>query len=56
MKTGRHLLLVVGLVGVMGVTAAVALGAVSWGSAIEVPGTAALNVGGESGPDAHVNS
>ena len=52
MKTGRHLLLVVGLVGVMGVTAAVALGAVSWGSAIEVPGTAALNVGG----NAYVNS
>ena len=42
----RRLLLVVGLIGVFGATAAVALAGVSWGSAIDVPGTAGLNAGG----------
>ncbi len=47
MRAGRRLLLLVGLIGVLGVAATAALAAtVSWGSAIEVPGTAALNAGG----------
>ncbi len=46
MTTGRVLLVVVALVGSFGVAAALAASAaVSWGNAIEVPGTAALNVG-----------
>ena len=46
MRAVRRLLVVLG---VIGATAAAALaGLVSWGSAIEVPGTAALNVGGNA--------
>jgi len=49
MRTGRVLAVVVGLVGVFGVAAAFAAsGGVSWGKAIEVPGTAALNTGGNA--------
>jgi hypothetical protein len=50
MNARRRLILLVGLTGVVSVTAAAALAStVSWGSAIEVPGTAALNVGGNAG-------
>ncbi len=50
MRTGRRLLPLVVLFGVLAATAAVALaGTVSWGSAIEVPGIASLNVGGSAG-------
>ena len=53
MRVRRSLFAVLGLVVVMGVTAGLAAaGAVSWGTAIEVPGTATLNVLGQ----AHTNS
>jgi hypothetical protein len=50
MRSGRRLLSLVALLGVLAATTAVAIAAagVSWGSAIEVPGTAALNVGGDA--------
>ena len=47
MSISRRLLLLVGLLGLFGVTTVAALAAtVSWGNPIEVPGTAALNLGG----------
>ena len=45
MRAGRRVLVVAGLVVVAAVATAVAVGA-TWGSAIEVPGTATLNVKG----------
>jgi hypothetical protein len=49
---GRRLLRLIGLVGVLGlITAALAAAGVSWGSAIEVPGTAALNHGDMANTD-----
>ncbi len=54
MRTGRVLAVVVGLAGVFGVAAAFAAsGRVSWGSAVEVPGSVALEGGG---PAANLNS
>ncbi len=60
-RASRRLLCLVGLVGAFGLTAVAAVGAVggvSWGSAIEVPGSASLNVGvgGLGGASAGVNS
>jgi hypothetical protein len=50
MRPGRRVLPLAVLLGVLAATAAVAFaGTVSWGKAIEVPGTAALNVGGHAG-------
>lgn len=46
MKTGRRFLSLFGVIGVAGVTAAVALGAVSWGSAIAVPGLSGASSAG----------
>jgi hypothetical protein len=46
---GRRLVRVIGLVSVLGLaSAALATAGVRWGTAIEVPGTAALNVGGNA--------
>jgi hypothetical protein len=50
MRARRRVLQMVVLLGVSGATAAAALGATTgWGTAIEVPGTAALNTGGGAG-------
>lgn len=50
MSARRRILLLVGVIGVLGVTAAAALAAtVSWGTAIEVPGSQSLNVGNSAG-------
>ncbi len=49
MRRGRRFLPLAGVLAVAGVTAATALAAsVSWGSAIEVPGSGALNAGGSA--------
>jgi len=49
MRVRRLLFALVGLVGMLGVASGLAAAAgVSWGSAIEVPGTAALNLGGSA--------
>jgi len=48
MRAGRVLGALVALLGVFGVAAALASGGVSWGTAVEVPGTAALNTGGNA--------
>lgn len=50
MRGSRRFLPLAGLLGVAGVSVATALAAsVSWGSAIEVPGIASLNAGGNAG-------
>jgi hypothetical protein len=51
MRAGRVLAAVVGLVAVFGGAAALASGGVSWGSAVEVPGSATLNAGGNASVD-----
>jgi len=56
MRASRLLLAMVGLIGVLGVAGAAAAcfaaaGGVSWGTAIKVPGTAALNTGDGAGVD-----
>lgn len=49
MSTGRRLFPLVVVLGVFGATTAASLAVtVTWGSAIEVPGTEALNLGGNA--------
>jgi hypothetical protein len=52
MRSGRRVLPLVLLLGALAAATAAFAGTVSWGSAIEVPGTAALNVGGFAGVSA----
>jgi hypothetical protein len=46
LRAGRRVLPLVAVLGALSATAAALAGTVSWGSAIEVPGTTALNVSG----------